>query len=201
VALSSTSRFTKADSRDEREKASVSRLVAGEERFSEWADQRGIEWTILRPTLIYGLGRDSNISEIASLIRRYHFFPLLGAAQGLRQPVHADDVAQTCVAALLKPPARGRCYQISGGETLSYCAMVERVFGAMGRSSRFVRVPLLLFQLFVMVLRIFPRYAHWSIAMAERMNLDMTFDHSEASRDLDFQPRGFCLSEKDLPGG
>lgn len=201
VALSSTSRFTKGDSSDEREQENVSRLVAAEASLAEWAGRRGIEWTILRPTLIYGLGRDTNISEIARLIRRYRFFPLLGAAQGLRQPVYAGDVAQACMAALANPQASGKSYNISGGETLPYRAMVARVFGALGRSPRFVRVPLMLFHLFVRVLRLFPRYGHWSAAMAERMNVDMAFDHSEASRDLGFNPKGFDLSARDLPVG
>jgi len=201
VALSSTSRFTKGNSPDEREKENISRLIDAEERLAEWAAQRGIEWTILRPTLIYGLGRDTNISEIARLIRRYRFFPLFGAAQGLRQPVFAGDVAQACMAALLNPQASGRSYNISGGETLPYRAMVARVFGALGRSPRFIRVPLILFRLFVMILRLFPRYGNWSTAMAERMNLDMVFDHSEASRDLGFSPKGFDLGARDLPAG
>jgi nucleoside-diphosphate-sugar epimerase len=201
VALSSTSRFTKGDSSVEREKETVSQLVAAEKLLAEWAGQKGIEWTILRPTLIYGLGRDSNISEIARLIRRYRFFPLFGAAQGLRQPVYAGDVAQACMAALVNPQTSGRSYNISGGEILPYRAMVARVFTALGSRPRFIQVPKVLFHLVVMVLRLFPRYGHWSAAMAERMNLDMVFDHSEASRDLGFTPKGFDLSARDLPAG
>ena len=86
VALSSTSRFTKDDSSDPEEQAIALRLADAEARVQAWAASHGVEWVILRPTLIYGLGRDKNIAEIARFIRRFGFFPLFGKAKGLRQP-------------------------------------------------------------------------------------------------------------------
>jgi hypothetical protein len=43
------------------------------------------------------------------------------------------------------------------------------------------------------------RYRQWSIAMAERMNRDLVFDHADAARDLGFKPSGFALAAEDLP--
>jgi nucleoside-diphosphate-sugar epimerase len=198
VALSSTSRFTKAGSSDITEQALARRLVEAEQKIAEWAQANGIAWIILRPTLIYGLGLDKNVCEIARFVRRYTFFPLLGKAAGLRQPVHVQDVAQACVAAL-RAPVSNRAYNISGGETLTYRDMVARVFSALGRPQHLLSVPLSAFRVAVSLLRILPRYRHWSGAMAERMNRDMVFDHTEAAKDLGFNPRAFVLSAIDLP--
>lgn len=200
VVLSSTSRFTKVGSADKAEVAIAAKLADAEARVRAWAEARGIEWVILRPTLIYGLGRDKNISEMARFIRRFGFFPLLGQAQGQRQPIHAVDVAAACVAALQAPGTANRAYNISGGETLAYREMVARVFAALGRPTRLLTVPLWAFRLAVSVLRCLPRYRQWSAAMAERMNRDLVFDHTEAVRDLGFKPRGFVLMAEDLPG-
>ena len=98
----------------------------------------GVDWVILRPTLIYGLGQDKNISEIVRLIRRFGFFPLVGQAKGLRQPVHAEDVATACLSALEKTDVVNRAYNLSGGETLSYREMINRVFTALGRRPRLI---------------------------------------------------------------
>ena len=198
VALSSTSRFTKVGSGDTAENAIAAKLIDAEARVQAWAESRGIEWVVLRPTLIYGQGRDKNISEMARFIRRFAFFPLFGSAQGLRQPIHAEDVAAACVAALQAPGAANRAYNLSGGETLAYREMVARVFAALGRPARLVTVPLWAFRLAVAVLRRLPRYRHWSAAMAERMNQDLVFDHAEAARDFGFKPRGFALTAKDV---
>jgi nucleoside-diphosphate-sugar epimerase len=199
VALSSTSRFTKVDSADGHEQVIAKRLAEAEDRIAAWAAGKGVDWCVLRPTMIYGLGRDSNISEIARMIRRYRIFPLLGRATGLRQPVHADDVAQACLAGLSSYEAAARSYNLSGGETLTYRAMVERVFTALDRGPRFVSLPLSLFRFGMALLRLLPRYRHWNAAMAERMNRDLVFDHSEAARDLGFRPRRFELRPEDLP--
>lgn len=198
VALSSTSRFTKECSSDPEEQAVAHRLANTEERLRAWAESKDVGWVILRPTLIYGRGRDKNISEIARFIRRFGFFPLLGKAVGLRQPVHVEDVASACFAALNTANVTDKAYNISGGETLSYREMVGRVFAAMNCRPRLFSVPLVMFGLALACLRWLPRYRHWSAAMAERMNRDLVFDHADAARDLGFKPRVFVLSAKDV---
>lgn len=198
VALSSTSRFSKHESSDPAERALAQRLVEAEARLRVWADSHSVEWVILRPTLIYGGGRDRNISEIAHLIRRFGFFPLLGQGLGLRQPVHVTDVATACFSALVEAGARNRDYNISGAETLPYKEMVNRVFATLGRRPRFLVVPIGIFKLALMALTLFPRYRHWSVAMAERMNRDLVFDHIDAVKEWAFSPRSFQLTAEDL---
>lgn len=199
VALSSTSLFTKGGSSDRGEQAIAEGLAVGEDKLGAWAESRGVDWVILRPTLIYGHGRDRNIAEMARFMRRFGFFPLLGRAGGLRQPVYVEDVALACLAALDAAQARNRAYNLSGGETLSYRDMAGRVFAALGRRPRLVMLPLWLIRLALALMRRLPRYRHWSAAMAERMNRDLVFDHADAARDLGYAPRPFNLAGEDLP--
>jgi uncharacterized protein YbjT (DUF2867 family) len=198
VALSSTSRFTKEESSDAAEQATARRLAAAEERLQAWAERSGREWVILRPTLIYGRGRDKNVCEIARFIRRFGFFPLFGPARGLRQPVHVEDLAIACLAAVDTPVAANRAYNLSGGETLPYCEMVNRIFVVLKRRPRLLKVPLGVFRVALVGARLLPRYRHWSAAMAERMNRDLVFDHADAAADLRFSPRPFRLTATDI---
>lgn len=199
VALSSTSLFVKNDSSNRREQDTARRLADGECAVRTWAEAHSVQWVILRPTLIYGHGQDKNLTEILRFVRRYGFFPLLGEASGLRQPVHVQDVATACVSALTKPPEANRPYNLSGGETLSYRDMVCRVFTALGKLPHLVTVPRWLFRMAVSILRLLPRYKHWTVEMAERMNRDLVFDHVDATQDLGFSPRSFRLSPEDIP--
>jgi nucleoside-diphosphate-sugar epimerase len=200
VAVSSTSRFTREWSSDEGEQALGRQFVESESRLQAWAERLGVEWVILRPTLIYGGCLDRNVAEIARFVRRYGFFPLLGGAHGLRQPVHAQDVAAACLAALESNTARNHAYNISGAERLPYREMVRRVFAALGRAPRMLSVPLWAFRLAISCLRLLPRNRGWTGAMAERMNQDLVFDHAEAARDLGYRPRAFQLSAHDVSG-
>ncbi len=198
IVLSSTSRFSKSNSSDLEEQSVAQRLADAEKCVQTWAENHGIEWVILRPTLIYGCGRDKNITEIAGIIYRVGFFPLLGKALGLRQPVHSEDVAGACVAVLNSSSVVNREYNISGGETLTYREMIVRVFVAMERPVRVLPVPLWVFGGVVTLLRLIPRYRLWSTAMVERMNRDLLFDHSDAVHDFNFNPRGFVLTAEDV---
>lgn len=191
VALSSTSRYTKTGSSVPAEQALARRLIDAEAALEEWAAASDVEYVILRPTLIYGGDHDGNVSEIASFIRRFGVFPVLGSARGLRQPVRAADIAVATVAALSAPAAANRAYNLSGGETLAYRDMVARIFTSLGRRPRIVTVPLGVFSLALVVARSLPRYRHWSVGMAQRMNEDLTFPHDDALRDLGYQPGVF----------
>lgn len=199
VVLSSTSRLSKTASSDPAERTMALRIAESESRLAAWAEARGIEWLIIRPTLIYGHGRDQNVSEIARFIRRFGFFPVVGAAQGRRQPIHCEDLARACARALEARHLVNRAYNIPGGEVVTYRTMVIRIFEALDRQPRLVVVPLWMFSAAIACARLLPRFRHWTTAMAERMNQDLVFDHSLAARDLDFAPRRFHLSAADLP--
>lgn len=199
VVLSSTSIFTKKTSSDPAEQIIADKLRDSEHRFIAWAELNRIEWVILRPTLIYGLGQDRNICEIARFISRFGFFPLFGAAQGLRQPVHVEDVAAACAAALQSARQGNHAYNLSGAEVLPYREMVARVFRVMDKPERFIAVPLFIFRLAVSCLRILPKFSNWSVAMAERMNTDLVFDHADAMHGLGFSPRCFRPGKIDMP--
>jgi nucleoside-diphosphate-sugar epimerase len=199
VVLSSTSRFTKSFSSNFNEKKNAAQLAASEEKLKDWAEANQIEWIILRPTLIYGFGKDKNISEIARFIARFRFFPLFGAASGLRQPLHAEDVAQACFSALTTPSVSNRSFNLSGGDAISYKEMVIRIFAAFNIRPTLISIPLTWFKLAIAGLRVFPRFRLWSASMAERMNTDLYFDHSDAASALNFSPRSFKLTKQDLP--
>jgi nucleoside-diphosphate-sugar epimerase len=199
VALSSTSALTKVDSSDANEQAMAHSLQAGESAVLAWAGRKNVRCVILRPTLIYGGGRDKNILEIARFIQRYGFFPLLGPGNGLRQPVHVEDVAHACAAALEDAREGAGIYHLSGGETLQYRDMVARIFLALGRVPRMFSLPFAAFRIIVLCARLHPRYRSWSPAMAQRMNTDLVFDHSAATRDFGFHPRAFHVQKKDMP--
>ncbi|WMD19383.1 NAD-dependent epimerase/dehydratase family protein [Achromobacter seleniivolatilans] len=191
VALSSTSRFTKTTSSVPKEQALARRLADAEAALIEWATAAGIEYVILRPTLIYGGEHDGNVSEISRFIRRFGLFPVFGAARGLRQPVKAADIAAASVAALMAPVAANQAYNLSGGETLTYREMVARVFTSLGLRPRILTVPLGVFRLALTLARRLPRYRHWTVGMAQRMNEDLVFPHDDARRDLGYRPSAF----------
>ena len=189
VAVSSTSRWTKAASAHAAERDTARRLAEGEAALQAWAQARGIGWTVLRPTLIYAEGQDGNVSRLAALARRWGVLPLSGAGAGLRQPVHAEDLAAGVLAALDAPAAGGRAYDLPGGETLSYRAMCGRVFEGLGRRPRLLTIPPALWRLGLWAAS--PVLPGATAAMGGRMSQDLVFDAGPAARDFGWAPRAF----------
>jgi nucleoside-diphosphate-sugar epimerase len=192
IAFSSTSLLTKEGSDSSVDQEMVARLASYEQTFIELSERLGLRWTILRPTMIYG-GKfgDRTVMDIARVIRRLGFFPLLGGGRGLRQPVHAADLAAACMQVVDRPATFNRIYNLGGGERLPYRSMVERIFKAMDRKPRFLPVPLAGFELAVRFANLHPRYRHLTSSMATRMNQDMVFSIEEAHADFGFTPRDF----------
>jgi hypothetical protein len=197
VVVSSTSRFSKVSSPAAADRAVATRLAGAEETLAGATATRGIELTILRPTLTYDGVHDRNVAAIARFIRRTGFFPVAGAASGRRMPLHADDLAAACGRAVDADGLRPS-YDLSGGETLSYRELVRRIFGWLGRPARIVTVPGVVIDAVGPLAARLPR-AGALVAMAARMNEDLVFDHGPAAADLAFTPRPFILSDHVLP--
>lgn len=193
IAFSSTSRFTKENSPEPKEREVAKQLIMAENRLITVCQQRGIPWTVFRPTLIYGCGLDKNVTTLANFIRRFGFFPIVGQGQGLRQPVHAEDLAMACVQACESSQTLNRAYNLSGGQTLTYREMIETIFRQLGKTPHIISIPLPMFQGLVRCLTWWSAFAHVSTAMIARMNQNLCFDHTEAWQDFGYQPRRFKI--------
>jgi nucleoside-diphosphate-sugar epimerase len=189
VAFSSTSVLTKQDTEVEAEREMIKKLADAERSVAAACEQHDVGWTILRPTLIYAEGRDTNITPLSRLIRRFGFMPLVGGAPGLRQPVHAEDLAIGALSAASSRAAINKVYALPGGETLTYREMVGRIFDGMGLPRRTISVPPSLWgAAFILAKPLFPGA---NVAMGTRMMKDMTFDSAPAVRDFGWSPRAF----------
>ncbi|HUB88639.1 MAG TPA: NAD-dependent epimerase/dehydratase family protein [Dyella sp.] len=183
VAVSSMSAETKRTS-DVATERDLSQLIRDSEAALAAACARhGSAWTVLRPTLIYGAGRDKSLTPIARRAMRLKVFPL-PAARGMRQPVHAQDLAQAALAALDNPAAAGRILAIGGGERLTVGEMFARVRRSLPVATLPVPLPAWLL-----------RVARGSVASLRgplsRLETDLVADNTEMTRWLGVQPRPF----------
>jgi nucleoside-diphosphate-sugar epimerase len=186
VALSSMSAAHKQASPSPRERDVAQRLQASEQRLSEFSATHGIACTILRPTLIWGAGLDRSLTPFAQAAARRGFAIVPSAARGLRQPVHADDLAALCVALLDRDAAVG-VFEAGGGERLALSEMLARAARAV--DARLLRLPAPGFALSA-IARIAARLGAESGALSRAMQ-DQCCSDDAIWRIAGLAPRGF----------
>ncbi|MEO6075772.1 MAG: hypothetical protein ABIP56_03095, partial [Dokdonella sp.] len=145
----------------------------------------------LRPTLIYGGGADRSISQLARAGERWHVFPTIPGATGLRQPIHADDLAAACVTAMEIAGQAPKILRLGGAEQLTFAAMLSRTRRSLPIWTFPVHVPLQLARLAMRLLRLLPRWRHLDQGLVNRLRQDQIVDNEPAMRELEWQPRKF----------
>lgn len=182
VATSSMSAESKRASPVAAECALAQRLRDGEAALARVCERRGIACTVLRPTLIYGAARDRSLTPLARRAARWRVFGL-PAGRGLRQPVHAGDVATAALRAL-DGAAAGQVLPIGGGERLPAAAMFARVRASLPMRTLPLPVPAAL-------LRAGARCVPHLRGPLTRLQEDLIADNGELERLLGVRPRGF----------
>ncbi len=190
IAISSTSLFGKARSPDPYEQDVVDSLGRGEAALREFSRATGVPHTILRPTLIYDGVQDRNVTAIADMIRRFGFFVVAGRASGLRQPIHADDVALCVLASIGNARAYNRSFNTTGCAPIPYRLMVRRVAEALGKPPVVLSLPGWLLKLAMFAARS-AKLTKMSPVLFDRMNEDLAFDDEGAAEVLGVHPRAF----------
>lgn len=187
VAFSSTSALTKSNSSESSDREISVLLSEGEARLRELHPNV----TILRPTMIYGGPGDRNVERVAQQLLKFPFFPLVGSGMGLRQPVHADDLATAAVLSANSSLASGKTYNLAGSEVFPFRQMIQRIGAANNSAVRLVSIPLPAARIALRLLSPFPRFREIPLGSLERMSQDMIFDISEARQDFGYAPRPF----------
>jgi nucleoside-diphosphate-sugar epimerase len=191
IAFGSTSIEVKRGSADAEERDLAARLREGERVLFEAAAAHGAAATVLRPTLIYGSGRDRNLTRIADIARRFGRVVLPRGAHGLRQPVHAHDLAEAAFRCLDVEAAHGRTYALPGGETLAYRDMIARMLAVLDPPAKLHEVPGPIFNAVLAAAHALGFALDFNEAAVVRMRSDLVFDPADAQRDFGYTPRGF----------
>ena len=191
IAFGSTSIEVKRDSSDANERDLAARLHAAEALLFATAAVHGAQATVLRPTLVYGAGQDMTLSRIAALARRAGFFVLPHGADGLRQPVQVQELADAALAALDAHASHGRSYALPGGETLRYVEMIKRTLSALQPPARLIQVPASLFNVALSTAHLLGTLQGLGDAAVARMRDDLVFDVEPARSDFGYSPQAF----------
>jgi NADH dehydrogenase len=118
---------------------------------SKWAAEEAVraaplEWTIIRPSVIYGR-RDGFVNLFARMMRfpwnAFQLFtvPAIGGGFTHLQPLPVEDVARVIVRALDKPESFKKTYDLCGPEPLRLRQILSEIAAALGKRASVLGFP------------------------------------------------------------
>ncbi|HKJ04105.1 MAG TPA: complex I NDUFA9 subunit family protein [Geopsychrobacteraceae bacterium] len=93
-----------------------------------------LEWTIFRPSLIYG-PNDLFVNMLANMMRKLPVMPVMGNGKYRLQPVSVNDIASSFVLALSRADSIGQIFHCGGPARLSYNQVLDLIGKVLGKSS------------------------------------------------------------------
>jgi NADH dehydrogenase len=101
-----------------------------------------LEWTIFRPSIIFGRG-DAFMSVLGRSVKRLPVMPVLGDGRYRLQPIPVEQVADGFVGALRTPASIRQTYDVAGPTPYAFVDLLDEVGRALGRPHvRKLHVPL-----------------------------------------------------------
>ena len=112
---------------------------------SKWAAEEavrssGLEYTIFRPSLIYG-PRDHFVNLFARITALSPVVPILGRQSAMFQPIAVEAVATAFVKSLMELRSIGQTYDLCGNETFTLAEIVDQILAVTGRKRLKLHVP------------------------------------------------------------
>ncbi|MBI3736129.1 NAD(P)H-binding protein, partial [Candidatus Sumerlaeota bacterium] len=132
ICMSSTRRFTQFP------EATARLVIEGEAAVEASA----LQYTILRPSMIYGGARDNNVEKLVGWLRRRRVIPLIRGGRNLVQPIFVDDLVEAIARAIVRPNETARrTLTLAGPEPITQRRMIEIVAEAMNVKPLWIPVP------------------------------------------------------------
>ena len=181
IFISTTAIFTQLDASSRKVRVAAELAI----------EMSGLQYTILRPTMIYGSPRDRNMWRLIRFLRYSPVIPVFGDGLSLQQPIYVSDVARGVTSCLSSEKTVCKSYNIAGKHPLTYNEVIDTIARLLKKQVwkwHFPSKPV------VTLLTLFERLRLPLPVKAEqvqRLNENKNFSTSEAERDFGFRPLSF----------
>lgn len=147
-----------------------------------------LDWTIFRPTPIFGPGDNKNFATLASFVRK---LPILPAIHCYMEPVFVGDVCQAILAVLENPISNRQIYYLPGGKGYDFVEILKIVSRAQNLKRLIIPLPPFLFLPAIKIFeKIFSNTPLESYQVKKWLKTK-PLDASKTKKDLGYNPISF----------
>ena len=110
------------------------------------ADEFGMEISIIRPPLVYGLGAPGNFGSLLKWVGKGIPLPLGAVRSNRRSFVALDNLVDLIMTCIDHPAAANQTFLVADGEDVSTAELLQRMARAMDSKARLLPVPVWLLE-------------------------------------------------------
>ena len=181
IFISSTSIFTKLNPRSKKIRINAEKTIINS----------NLNWTILRPTMIFGSPKDRNMIKLINWIDKVPFIPIFGKGNNFQQPIYVRDLAWSIVEIIEKSETFRRIFNLSGSVPLTFNEIIKIISKNLGKKPLMLYLP---YSFFSKLLSFFEFLGFKAFIKSEqimRLNEDKIFPHIEAKNVFGYKPTEF----------
>jgi len=177
-------------------------------KAEEYLKKSGLDWTIFRPSLVFGESGPGMAEFCLDLKRKmirppipaplfFRGFSVISSGSFEMSPIHASDVAKFFVKSLAMDKTFSRTYELGGPSTVSWKEIIKNIALAMGKKRKLV-IPVPASQV-KLIAAIFDRFSWFPITRDQITMLlqGNTCDSSEHYKEFDIDPIYFSVENLD----
>lgn len=134
----------------------------------------GLEYCILRPSIMYGPTNEENIGYLIEFSRKFPFFPIPGHGKWPRQPIYIDDVCNLVISIMRDFPSN-EIYDVNGKDIVYFKDMVRDVQKQMGGLKFQIHLPVSLFKFLMMSFQKLTGNVHFTVDQVNSLIAEEVF--------------------------
>lgn len=148
-----------------------------------------LNWVIMRLGEVYGFSNGQGVDFILHSIKKMPIVPIIGNGKYGIAPVHESDAVSAIIKTLERDGIGGKIYTIAGPENFTYNEFIDRILKLYKIRKIKIHIPrIFAWALLKICSVLFKKGSFLTMDQLPRLLSDKSYDISEASRDLGFNP-------------
>ena len=181
IFVSSTSIFTNLNAKSKNIRIKAEKSIK----------KSSLNWTILRPTMIYGNSNDRNMIKLIRWIDKYPILPIFGKGNYLQQPVYVNDLAWLIVEIINNKNSYMEIFNVSGEKPITFKEVINCISKGLNKKIIKIFLPYKFFAGLLCFLEKFKINLPIKSEQILRINENKTFSHKKAKDLFSFNPMSF----------
>ena len=181
VFISSTSIFTKLNAKSKKIRMEAEKLIVNS----------NLNWTILRPTMIFGSPKDRNMIKLIKWIDKVPFIPIFGKGDNFHQPIYVKDLAWSIVEIIENKKTFNEIFNLSGPEPLTFKEIIKTISCYLEKKPMMLFLPYLFFSKILLFIEFFGLKFFIKSEQILRLNEDKIFPNDKAKKIFGYKPTEF----------